>query len=305
MVARSRSLAGTKTVDDYADDWEHNARSDAHFAILSDSAHNERSWELDGDQFMASGELEIARMVEFLAAAGIQPRFEGRALDFGCGLGRLTQALGRRFAAVVGVDISQSMIDRARSVQTPAGVSFVVNRSSDLGCFDDSSFDFIYSNLVLQHVSNDLQRSYLVEFCRILTPGGLAVIQVPSLRRGLKGTVLAMLPPQLVAPVRRHMRPSALLRRDDHVLHMEMNCLPESDVWGIVEGAGCVVAHVSILAHALGRHQAGGGPTSGRHRVGIGPVQHPHCGPREVSPLARRGSTRSGARWGIRPGRGA
>ena len=135
------------------------------------------------------------------------------------------------------------MIERARSVQTLAGVSFVLNRSSDLGCFDDSSFDFIYSNLVLQHVSNDLQRSYLLEFCRILTPGGLAVIQVPSLRRGFKGAVLAMLPPQLVAPVRRRLRPSELLRRDDHVLHMEMNCLPESDVWGIVEGTGCVVAH--------------------------------------------------------------
>lgn len=239
---RNLGITGTKTVEDYAADWEHNARSDAHFSILSDRAHNDRSWELDGDRFMSSGELEIARVIEFLTSVGIEPRFEGRALDFGCGVGRLTQALGRRFDTVVGVDISETMIDRALTERTGAGVSFVVNRRDDLTQFDDASFDFIYSNLVLQHVSNELQRSYLAEFCRVLTAGGLAVIQLPSLRRGLKGTVVALLPPRLVAPVRRRLRPSRLLRRDDHVLRMEMNCLPEREVWRIVEATGCVVA---------------------------------------------------------------
>lgn len=61
------------------------------------------------------------------------------------------------------------MVDRAQA-QAPAGVSFVVNRSDDLSQFDDSSFDFVYSNIVLQHVSNELQRAYLAEFCRVLTP---------------------------------------------------------------------------------------------------------------------------------------
>ena len=184
-------------------------------------------------------------IIDFLESAGIHPRFGGRVLDFGCGLGRLTNALGRRFDTAVGVDISPTMVDRAQA-QAPAGVSFVVNRSDDLSQFDDSSFDFVYSNIVLQHVSNELQRAYLAEFCRVLTPGGLAVIQLPSLRRGLKGTVKRLLPPKLAASMRRYLRPSRLLRRDDYVIHMEMNCLPENDVWRIVEGAGCVVAHCAF-----------------------------------------------------------
>ncbi|MBK6437512.1 MAG: glycosyltransferase [Candidatus Microthrix subdominans] len=245
MGERNRAMSGAKTVADYADDWEHNAQSDAHFAILSDPARNDRSWEQDADGFMASGEKEIARVIDFLESAGIHPRFGGRVLDFGCGLGRLTNALGRRFDTAVGVDISPTMVDRAQA-QAPAGVSFVVNRSDDLSQFDDSSFDFVYSNIVLQHVSNELQRAYLAEFCRVLTPGGLAVIQLPSLRRGLKGTVKRLLPPKLAASMRRYLRPSRLLRRDDYVIHMEMNCLPENDVWRIVEGAGCVVAHCAF-----------------------------------------------------------
>lgn len=245
MSARTRAGDGSKTVAEYAEDWEHNARSDAHFAILSDPEHNDRSWELEPDRFMASGELEIRRVMEYLEHAGFDPRFDGRALDFGCGIGRLTNALGRRFDEAVGVDISPTMVEQARSLAIGGQVSFVVNQQDDLRQFDDASFDFVYTNIVLQHVSNELQRAYLGEFCRILTPGGLAVIQLPSLRRGLKGTVRRLLPPKVVAPVRRHLRPARLLRHDDYVIRMEMNCLPENDVWGIVEGSGCVVAHTA------------------------------------------------------------
>ena len=37
-----------------------------------------------------------------------------RALDFGCGVGRLTRALGTRFESALGVDISAGMIEQAR-----------------------------------------------------------------------------------------------------------------------------------------------------------------------------------------------
>lgn len=238
----NRHGAGGKTVADYAEDWEHNARSDAHFAILSDPARNDRSWASEPDRFMASGELEITQVIAFLDRVGLRPRLAGSALDFGCGIGRLTNALGRRFDTSIGVDISPTMIDRARAERTAPGVSFVVNRRDDLSQFDDASFDFVYSNIVLQHVSNELQRGYLAEFCRILTPGGLAVIQLPSHRRGVKGTLRRVLPPQVVAPLRRRIRPSQLLRRDGYVIRMEMNCLPEAEVWRIVEHSGCVIA---------------------------------------------------------------
>ncbi len=53
-----------------------------------------------------------------------------------------------------------------------------VNTKPDLSVFDESSFDLVYTTLVLQHLPRrELQRAYLAEFLRILRPGGLAVFQ--------------------------------------------------------------------------------------------------------------------------------
>ena len=62
---------------------------------------------------MKTGEREIALLFHRLAALQL-PVPHGQALDFGCGVGRLTQALARRVARVVGADISPVMIDLAR-----------------------------------------------------------------------------------------------------------------------------------------------------------------------------------------------
>lgn len=234
-----------RSVDDYAADWEENARADARFAILSDPARNDRAWDADTDGFMTSGEHEIAQVLDYLDAAGLESPHRRTVLDFGCGIGRLTNALARRFDRAVGVDISPTMVEEATKHAVEPNVSFVVNRSGDLRRFDDGSFDLIYSNIVLQHVSNDLQRGYLVEFCRVLAPGGLAVLQLPSVRRGLKGTVRRLLPRAVGNAIRTMLRPAKSLRREGYTIHMEMNCLSESDVWDLVEGHGCTVAHTT------------------------------------------------------------
>ncbi|MEZ5322787.1 MAG: class I SAM-dependent methyltransferase [Microthrixaceae bacterium] len=234
-----------RTVDKYADDWEANARRDPRFAILSDPAHNDGGWDDENDAFMASGVREIDAVFAHLDEHSLAPVRRRRALDFGCGLGRLSNALGSRFDAVVGVDISATMVEKATALAVGPHVTFVVNQADDLGQFDDSSFDFVYTNIVLQHVDNDLQRGYLAEFCRVLAPGGLAVVQLPSLRRGWKGTVRRILPDAATTLVRRFGRPEGTLRREGYTIRMEMNCLPESEVWAIVEARSAVVAHTT------------------------------------------------------------
>lgn len=237
----SERVGADRTLDDYARDWESNARADACFAILSDPAANDGAW--DTERFLATGEAEIAAVMAELGRRGITVSARTRALDFGCGIGRLTLALGRRFDHAVGVDVSATMIERAQALAGDR-TSYVVNQRDDLRRFDDGAFDFIYSNIVLQHVSNELQRAYLGEFCRVLAPGGVAVFQVPSMRRGLRGYVRRRLPPTVVPLVRRLLRPPSSLRRDDYVIRMEMNCLPERDVRAEVTGAGCFVESV-------------------------------------------------------------
>lgn len=232
---------GERDIDDYAADWESNAKVDARFAILSDPGHGDEWTTAD---FLETGEQEIASVFAHLDEVGAAPAQRRRALDFGCGVGRLTRALGRRFDAAVGVDVAPTMVDQARALDPDPNVSFVVNQAADLSVFDDASFDFVYSNIVLQHVSNDLQRGYLAEFCRVLAPGGLAVFQVPSRRLGVQGALRRVLPADVTARLRRLRQPNALLRRQEEVLHMEMNCLPEADVEAVVTAGGARIVDV-------------------------------------------------------------
>jgi ubiquinone/menaquinone biosynthesis C-methylase UbiE len=75
------------------------------------------------------------------------------ALDFGCGVGRLTRALAKDFRRCYGVDISESMIAKARELnQSLPGCEFVLNTQGDLALFPDNHFDMIYTCRVLQHL---------------------------------------------------------------------------------------------------------------------------------------------------------
>jgi ubiquinone/menaquinone biosynthesis C-methylase UbiE len=104
----------------------------------------------------------------------------GRALDFGCGLGRLTQALTDWFGKVEGVDISSEMILRARSYDPRLRCSFHHNPDGDLSLFKARTFDFVYSMIVLQHMPQDMQHGYVREFFRVLKPGGVAMFHTPE-----------------------------------------------------------------------------------------------------------------------------
>ena len=110
------------------------------------------------------------------------PQQRERALDFGCGLGRITRALAQHFDEAVGVDISEDMVRRAQELNADVpGASFVVNVAGDLARFDDAAFDLVFSSIVLQHVPDrSAIERYVAEFCRVVRPGGLVMFQLPS-----------------------------------------------------------------------------------------------------------------------------
>lgn len=136
-------------LDKHRSDWETLAKRDALGAILTDASRADGKWDIA--EFMATGEAEIETVMSHLAKIGHIPNFTGTVLDFGCGVGRLTQALARRFASCVGVDISHQMIQKAESLNQYAHCRYLVHSDANLP-FADASFSFIYSNIVLQHV---------------------------------------------------------------------------------------------------------------------------------------------------------
>ena len=150
------------------------------WAILSLPDKKGNKWQID--EFFQSGVSEIGAVMQYIESLGTSmPR--RRALDFGCGVGRLTQALTHYFAQVDGIDIAPSMITLAREYNRHGDkCSYYLNEAPDLTLFADNSFDFIYSNITLQHMEPRYSKKYIKEFLRILTPQGLLLFQQPSER---------------------------------------------------------------------------------------------------------------------------
>lgn len=158
--------------------WDHAARDDAMFYIITDASRAGGGW--TADEFFAHGRREIDAMLEHVDRLGLV-RHKRRALDFGCGIGRLTQALADDYERVDGVDISPEMVALAREHnQHGERCVYHANQTSNLHLFKDGVFDLVYSMIVLQHMSQTLQRGYVSEFFRVLAPGGVAVFEIPD-----------------------------------------------------------------------------------------------------------------------------
>lgn len=181
------------------DNWETLAQRDPMWAILSDPAMKGGKW--DPAAFFESGRTGIDNILRHIEAAKF-PLHRGTALDFGCGIGRLTQALAGHFEKTYGVDISPTMIAQAESYNRFGdSCKYVVNDSPDLHRFADDMFDFVYSDAVLQHIPPEASKAYIEEFVRVLKPGGLLAFQVPSVLRAAtaepaRGTTIADAPRQ-------------------------------------------------------------------------------------------------------------
>src|SRR5947209_9360837 len=132
--------------------------------------------------FFRIGQEEIGDVLALLEEKGVRfPR--RRALDFGCGVGRLSQALADHFDAVDGVDIAPSMIRLANNDNRHGNrCRYHLNESGDLRAFADASFDFIYSTHVLQHMEPRYARLYVEEFIRVLAPEGVAFFEITTER---------------------------------------------------------------------------------------------------------------------------
>lgn len=166
------------TLESQKKDWEDLSMLDPYWAILSRPETQYGNWDIR--EFFLTGEREIEAVIESGGQLG-HPREREKALDFGCGVGRLTLALGRYFKHCYGVDISEEMISQAhqRNAEMP-NCEFIVNPADNLGIFPDNYFDLVYTNIVLQHVPDKfIIKAYISEFIRTLKAGGLLVFQLP------------------------------------------------------------------------------------------------------------------------------
>jgi SAM-dependent methyltransferase len=198
--------------------WDHQAHADPMWAILTDPSKAGGHW--DADEFFATGIREIGVFMKQAAALKV-PASRRTALDFGCGIGRLSQALADHFDQVHGVDISPKMIELAREHNRKgARCEYLCNAAGDLSHFADGSIDMIFSWITLQHMRPRYAERYMQEFLRVLAPGGLLLFQYPS------------------KPVRLRVRLARWKAFFSRPRPMYMNGMARKDVVGLLERGG-------------------------------------------------------------------
>jgi 2-polyprenyl-3-methyl-5-hydroxy-6-metoxy-1,4-benzoquinol methylase len=116
------------------------------------------------ETFYASGVEHVGWLSALVERHSGQPLRATRALDFGCGVGRLTHAMSAVSDAVIGLDISEGMLNKARARKTP-GVQF-------LSALTDERFDWLHSYIVFQHIPPVRGMAILKDLLGRLIPGG-------------------------------------------------------------------------------------------------------------------------------------
>lgn len=98
-----------------------------------------------------------------------------KILDLGCGTGRFTAALAKKFSAkVTGVDPSFKLLKVARERDaTEKRITYLVGTAESIPCTEP--FDLIFMSMVYHHLPDTGQA--LAEMARLLSPSGILAIR--------------------------------------------------------------------------------------------------------------------------------
>ncbi|MEW6350142.1 MAG: class I SAM-dependent methyltransferase [Thermodesulfobacteriota bacterium] len=160
-------------------EWQKLGAVEPYWSVLSDPRYRASSLTRDAlEDFFESGK----QHVEFLFSTigrHFQTDFRPkRALDFGCGVGRILQPLSTRCDSVTGVDVAESMIALAQERCRAQGLTNVELLRADEDLRNLSGeFDFVHSFIVFQHIPAQKGERILRRLLSLLSDHGVAAIQ--------------------------------------------------------------------------------------------------------------------------------
>lgn len=237
--------------------WCEWGRRDPYFAVITDPKFRQsRLGEAEMQEFFQSGERHVAHVAALVRRLLGDARFApARALDFGCGVGRVVVPLAGVAQEVVGVDISEAMLEEARRNCAQRGIGnvrFVL--SDDTLSQVEGGFDFVHSFIVIQHLGVPQGRALFGRLVELVAPGGVGALHVTYAKAAHAATFGR--PPEVVERARhgwigafaRRLRPAPPADPGDDPL-MQMNCHPLNDLMFLLQRAGIQFVHHQFTDH--------------------------------------------------------
>ncbi len=161
-------------------EWVKWGQQDPYFAVITDERFRAANLTDDAKKvFFESGR----RHVNYVLSACrrlILPTFSpGRALDFGCGVGRIALPLAEKVNSVVAVDVSPDMLAEARRNCDAQGLTNVeLLPSDDTLSAVTGSFDLVHSCITFQHIDVPRGRRLFARLIELLADDGIGAIQI-------------------------------------------------------------------------------------------------------------------------------
>ena len=120
--------------------------------------------------------MRLSFLLERARASERAPRAPGRVLDVGCGEARFTAELVHAGFSVVGVDVAQEPLRRARARHPELDLRAVALEGP--WPLADASFDVVWAGETIEHVADTA--GWLSEVRRVLRPGGSLLLSTPA-----------------------------------------------------------------------------------------------------------------------------
>jgi SAM-dependent methyltransferase len=196
--------------------WSNFGKVDPYWSVLTDDRWRAKKMTEEAaiEAFYATGQADLLRLEAWLRRNALALNPDPVCAEYGCGVGRLTQWLARRFRHVLAFDISEPHLEAARNRLRRQGiknVEFVLVRGiADLRMV--AEVDLFYSMIVLQHNPPPIMTDILAGAFAGLKTGGYCFFQIPTYSANYSFSIQSY-------------RQNLTAKKK-----MEMHCLPQKEV---------------------------------------------------------------------------
>jgi SAM-dependent methyltransferase len=204
--------------------WEHLGDTRAHHSVLTSKDFLPDSLEKNIGAFWKSGEREVQEIEAILKRHGVKLSEVKTAVEYGCGVGRVTVPLSKSVSSMHAYDISRPHLDYAKEHANEERATINFHLVSDP--LDKlQPCDLFYSRIVFQHNPPPIIQQLIKNALDSLNPGGIAIFQVPTYIRGYSFVLNDWI-------------------KKDHALDMQMHCIPQAAIFRLAETTDCKILEI-------------------------------------------------------------